>query len=109
MNTAKVTARVGFFGNHWTVTIGDETHICLNGKQLVDALRGVPPPKRRLAEDNGPATETVEQYLARGGVIQKVGRTSATPVSPVPKPSAIPEALPTPSRLTLEFLFRKAP
>lgn len=108
MNTARLTARVGWYGSYWTVQVGETTTICKNVRQLVKALMGrqveaepLPPP--------APYTETVEEFLARGGKIKKV----SFPFAPAPLPPAMPiQVQKAPSRITLESLglmFRPRP
>lgn len=108
MNTARLTARVGWYGTYWTVQVGDNTTICKNVRQLVKALTGRQPEQEFLPPPE-PYTETVEEFLARGGKIKRV----SFPTSPAPLPPAVSIPLQkAPSRITLESLglvFRPRP
>ena len=98
MNTALLTAKIHFHGSFWIVIIGDKSHVCLNKIQLLDALAGKP--HRHPEPAPPPTTETVEQFLTRGGAITYISRPKTTPLPPA-KPEPV---LKTPSRITLADL-----
>lgn len=100
MNTARLTARVAWFGSYWTVSVGADMHICSNVRQLTAILTGKELPPATLPPPR-PRTESVEEFLARGGQITKVSfpkiERPLAPAKPEPKILA-------PSRITLASL-----
>lgn len=98
MNTATFSARVHFHGSFWIVVIGDTAHTCLTNMQLLEAMKGRPP--RRPETPPPPSTETVEEFIARGGSITRIAKPVLKPLPP-----AQPEQFqPAASRITLDFL-----
>ena len=102
MNTARATFRVGFFGTYWQVTCGDETIVIKSVRELVAMLSCKPYEHEAPAVPKPtPTIESVEEFLARGGEIQRFVRTAVAPLPP-----AVPEKVKlAPSRITLESLF----
>ena len=98
MNTALISARIHFHGTFWVVVIGDSCHTCLNRAQLLECLAGRPP--KRPEPKPAPSRETVDEFLARGGVVTQIRRTKAIPL-PASQPE---ETRPTPKRITLADL-----
>lgn len=111
MNTARGIFRVGYFGAYWQITFATgEVQIVKSSRELVAILSckivGSDDEDEKPTKRKPPTIETVEEYLARGGKILR--HRPPNPEEIKPPPPAIPENVKVaPSRITLDFLFRK--
>lgn len=107
MNTALQMFKVGWFGNHWVITSGDQTYMTRSIGELGRILRGKgADPKPEPLPGQSPKAETMEEFLARGGKVTRI----------TPTELAFPPALPhhqvhrpSPGRITLESLGFRQP
>jgi hypothetical protein len=108
MNTALAYFRVGWFGNHWVITSGEQTFTTRSVSELTRILRGRgPDPKPEPPTGPKPApSETMEEFLARGGKITRITPTALAFPPPLPHNLVY---RPSPGRITLDSLGFKTP